>query len=165
MGLVADIAQTYRAPRQVIARRAAQAGSEVQAIIIVMLGCLLVFIAQWPVHSRAAFLDPEIPLGGRLTGAGVAWLMIMPIVLYALAAIIHLLLRAIGGKGSFFTARIALFWALLASAPLALLNGLTVGFIGNGPAQLLTSGLLALGFAIFLGAGILATEFPAKKAK
>jgi hypothetical protein len=117
------------------------------------------------VHSRAAFLDPEIPLGGRLTGAGVAWLMIMPIVLYALAAIIHLLLRAIGGKGSFFTARIALFWALLASAPLALLNGLTVGFIGNGPAQLLTSGLLALGFAIFLGAGILATEFPAKKAK
>lgn len=164
MGLVADIAQTYRAPGRVIARRAAQAGSEVQAITIVMLGCLMIFIAQWPVHSRAAFLDPEIPLGGRLTGAGVAWLMIMPLLLYALAAIIHLILRALGGRGSFFTARISLFWALLAASPLALLNGLTAGFIGTGPAYLFTSGMLTLGFAVFIVAGFRATEFPAKKA-
>lgn len=165
MGLVTDIAQTYRTPHRVIARRAAQAGSEVQAIFIVMLGCLMVFVAQWPVHSRAAFLDPDIPLGGRLTGAGVAWLMIMPIMLYVLAALIHLVCRAFGGQGSFFTARISLFWALLASAPLALLNGLTVGFIGQGPAQIATSGILAAGFVIFLGAGLYATEFPVKEAK
>ncbi|MGH1329412.1 MAG: YIP1 family protein [Paracoccaceae bacterium] len=165
MGLVVDIAQTYRAPRQVIARRASQAGSEVQAIIIVMLGCLMIFVAQWPVHARAAFLEPSIPLGARLTGAGVAWLMIMPLALYGMAAILHLILRLFGGKGSYFTARIALFWALLASAPLALLNGLTSGFIGPGIAQMSTSGLLAAGFAIFLGAGLYATEFPAKEAK
>ena len=36
------------------------------------------------------------------------------------------------GKGSAYGARLALFWALLASSPLILLHGLTAGFIGPG---------------------------------
>ncbi|MEO0865918.1 MAG: YIP1 family protein, partial [Pseudomonadota bacterium] len=37
-----------------------------------------------------------------------------------------------GGKGSAYGARLALFWALLASSPLVLLHGLTAGFVGPG---------------------------------
>ena len=34
-----------------------------------------------------------------------------------------------GGQGSAYGARLAVFWALLSSAPLVLLNGLVAGFI------------------------------------
>ena len=38
-----------------------------------MLACALIFVAQWPRLSRAAFLDPSIELNARLAGAlGVA---------------------------------------------------------------------------------------------
>ena len=35
-------------------------------------------------------------------------------------------------QGSFYGARLALFWALLAAAPLFLLVGLVAGFLGQG---------------------------------
>ena len=31
--------------------------------------CALLFVAQWPVHARAAFYDPAMPLEARLGGA------------------------------------------------------------------------------------------------
>jgi len=53
----------------------------------------------------------------------------------------------VGGKGTWFGARLALFWSLLASTPLILLHGLVAGFIGDGPVQMAV-GLLWL--AVFL---------------
>ena len=50
----------------------------------------------------------------------------------------------LGRKGSAFAARLALFWSLLASSPLMLLNGLVGGFIGKGPALQMV-GLIWLG--------------------
>ncbi len=53
--------------------------------------------------------------------------------LYALALLAHGLARLVGGQGSAYGARLALFWALLAASPLILLHGLVAGFIGPGP--------------------------------
>ena len=78
-------------------------------------------------------------LGATLLG----WLFIMPLVLYALGTISHVIARIVGGKGSPYTARFALFWALLCAAPVWLLWGLVAGFIGPG-VQLSLVGLLAL---------------------
>lgn len=165
MSTIADILTTWRAPRRGVRQQLAKARDEIHAIALVMVGCALIFVSQWPVHARAAFLDPEIPLGARLTGAAVALLMLAPVLLYGLSALLHLVLKLIGGRGSFFAARIAVFWALLASTPLWLLWGLTEGMVDPGPAQVVTGSLAVLSFAIFLIAGLREAEFPQKGAQ
>ncbi|SLN41557.1 hypothetical protein AQS8620_01605 [Aquimixticola soesokkakensis] len=147
MSLIPDILRSYRAPREVLRRRLSHA-DERHAIGILILACLMIFVAQWPVNARAAYLDPSIPLGGRLTGAGVAWMMIGPILLYALATLSHLVARLFGGACLYFDARFALFWALLAASPVWLLWGLAVGFAGAAHPAAQAISLIA--FAVFM---------------
>ena len=59
-----------------------------------------------------------------------AWITVWPLAFYGLAALSHLIAKAFRGKGTFYTARLALFWSLLASVPLLLLYGLMAGFLG-----------------------------------
>jgi hypothetical protein len=119
-----------------------------------MGACLLVFVSQWPVLSRQAYLDPSVPLDARMGGALMAWLFIVPLAAYVMAAASHLLAKVGGGRGTWFGARLALFWALLAASPLWLLNGLVAGFIGPGPALNLV-GVIAWGVPRVLGRGAL----------
>jgi hypothetical protein len=85
-------------------------------------------------------------------------LFVAPLGLYAIAAFSHLVARLLGGQGTWYGARMALFWALLAAAPLWLLWGLVAGLIGPGPA-LSATGVVALGafLAIWI-AGLFAVE-------
>lgn len=115
-------------------RRLLAAGPrEDRALAILMGACLLVFIAQWPAISRRAHLE-DLELNALLAGALFGWLFIAPLGLYLLAALSHLVAKLFGGKGGWYGARLALFWSLLASTPLILLNGLVAGFIGKGAA-------------------------------
>jgi len=144
MSVVADIAATYLGPRRVIRRILAAGVREDRALVTLLAGCAVVFMAQWPRLSREAHLSGE-DLNIQLGGALFAWLFLMPLVLYALALLSHWALRVTGGQGAPFAARMALFWALLASAPVMLFWGLVAGFVGPGP------GLSAVG-AIWLAA-------------
>ncbi|KAF0675039.1 YIP1 family protein [Profundibacterium mesophilum] len=131
MALTTDILRSYVRPAEVLRRRMAGSGED-RALVTVMLACGLIFVAQWPRLSREAFLsgqEMEMLVGGALLG----WLFLAPLALYAIAAISHLAARLMGGAGSFFEARMALFWALLAAAPLWLLWGLVAGLVGPGP--------------------------------
>lgn len=146
MAVTADIAATYRGPRRVIARLLAMGVREDRVLAFLMGGCVLTFIAQMPRLAREAHLTGQelnMLLGGALLGI----VFIAPLLLYALAWAAHLLGRALGGQGSSYSARLALFWAFLAASPLMLLNGLTAGFIGAG-AELTLVGILWL--AVFL---------------
>jgi len=154
VSIASDIVRTYRAPREVQARRMAGAPREDRALAVLMGACVLIFIAQWPRLSREAFLDPSIGFDARLAGALFGWIMVMPLVFYALAMVVQLALRVFGTTGVGFASRMALFWALLASTPLWLLTGLAAGFAGPGPG-LTISGIAALGaFIIFWIAGL-----------
>ena len=42
----------------------------------------------------------------------------------------HVVAKVFGGQGDWYGARLALFWALLATTPMALLYGLMAGFLG-----------------------------------
>ncbi len=146
MSAVSDIVATYGGPRRVV-RRILQAGvREERALVILMAGCVVVFVAQWPRLARQAHEQGQ-ELNPLLGGALFAWLFVMPLVLYTLALISHWVLRILGGKGQPFGARIALFWALLASGPIMLLWGLTAGFVGPGSALTLVG---VIWIAVFL---------------
>ena len=143
MALTADIAATYRGPGRVMRRLLDQGAREDRALVYLVLACGLIFVAQWPRLSREAHLNPEVPLQALIGGALMGWLFLAPLALYLIAALSHLVAKALGGQGTWFTARLALFWSLLAAVPLWLLYGLVAGFIGPGPALQLT-GLIAL---------------------
>ncbi len=70
---------------------------------------------------------------------------------YLVAAVARLVAKAFGGQGSFYTARLALFAALVGATPGMLLQGLVAGMIGPGAQLNLVGGLVGLGFIwIFL---------------
>ena len=158
MPVSTDIVRTYRAPRQVLRQKLAGGVREDRALATLMAGCFLVFLSQFPVLSRQAHLDPSVPLDARLGGALMAWLFIAPVAAYVMAAASHLFARLFGGRGTWFGARLALFWALLAASPLWLLNGLVAGFVGPGTALNL-AGVVAVGaFLVFWGVGLWEAE-------
>lgn len=154
MSITNDIARSYRWPRQVLRRRTEGGAREDRAFAILMAGCIVMFVAQWPGLSRAAYEDPSIPLEARLGGALMGWLFIAPLFFYLLAFLTHLGAKVFGGNGSGFESRMALFWALLAASPLWLLSGLVAGFIGPGVAFNLTGLVAGLAFLGIWTAGL-----------
>ncbi len=140
MTVTGDILATYRAPGRVIGRLLAQGKREDRALAWLMGFCALMFIAQMPRLAREAEVtgqDLDMMLGGAL----LAWGVIAPLALYGLAGLSWLAGRLMRRGGDAYSARVVLFWSLLASTPLVLLNGLVAGIIGDGPA------LRAVGFA------------------
>ncbi len=132
MPVTADIAATYRGPGRVMSRLLLAGEREDRALIIVMAFCLLAYVAQLPGLARQAF-EQKVELNALLGGALLGTVFMLPLILYLLAALSHVVARIVGGKGTWYTARLALFWSLLATAPFLLLHGLVAGFIGSGP--------------------------------
>ena len=157
MPVTRDIAATYRGPRKVMQRLLDMGQREDRALIFVMAACVITFIAQWPYLARRAHLE-DVELNGLLAGSLMAWIIVAPLLLYVLAWFSHVLARLVGGKGSYYSARIALFWAFLATSPLMLLHGLMRGFIGMGTQEQII-GLVWLGcFLWFWLAGLWQAE-------
>jgi hypothetical protein len=158
MPVTTDIVRTYRAPREVLRGKLAGGPREDRALATLLGACVLIFVAQWPVAAREAWIDPAVPLDARLGGALLAWVFIVPLASYVIAAATHVLARLFGGRGTWFGARLALFWALLAASPLWLLNGLVAGLVGPGPALSLTGLAAFAAFLVFWGAGLWEAE-------
>ncbi len=159
MALSADMLASWRHPRRVMARLLAAGRREDRALMFLMLGCALAFLSQWPRLMRASLDDPSTPLEARLGGALVAWLFIAPLALYVIAALSHVAARMLGGRGSWYGARLALFWALLAAMPMWLLNGLLAGLAGGGPLHDIAGAIALAGFVIIWLASLYQAEF------
>ena len=157
MAVTSDIAATYRGPGRVVRRLLEMGQREDRALAFLMAGCVLVFVAQMPRLAREAHETGQ-ELNMLMGASLLAWVIFAPILFYVIAALSHLLARLVGGRGDWYGARLALFWALLAAAPVLLLHGLVAGLIGPGTA-LDTVGGLALGvFLWFWLAGLRQAE-------
>lgn len=141
-----DIAATYRGPGKVVRRLAAAGPREDRALAILMGACIMLFVARWPALARQAHLE-GVELNMLLSGTLMATIFLAPLMFYVLALVAHLVARVVGGIGSSYNARLALFWSLLAASPLVLLNGLVAGYIGAG-IQLTVVGLIW--FCVFM---------------
>lgn len=160
MAVTTDIVATWRRPGTVMRRLLAMGRREDRALAILIVACLIIFIAQWPRLSREAYLaaEGEPPLEARMAITFFAMLMIWPLMAYALAGLTHLVARAFGGRGSWYSARLALFWSLLASSPAWLFYGLVTGFIGPGPAQTVAGAILVIAFLSIWGMSLREAE-------
>ncbi|MDU8945602.1 YIP1 family protein [Ovoidimarina sediminis] len=158
MSVTWDILRTYRAPREVVRRRAGGVPSEARALAVLLAGCLLLFVARLPALRRQAFDDPSVPFEGLVAGALVGVMFMAPLLFYVLAALSHLVAKLVGGAGTWYGARVALFWALLAAAPAFLLSGLVQGFVGQGVAVSITGTLAGAVFLVFWVMGLIEVE-------
>lgn len=157
MALTTDILRTWRSPRRVIRDLLDEGPREDRLIFIVMAACFLMFVAQLPNMARIAFLSREaaaadpgrevLDLQMLIGTAFFGWLMIMPLVLYLVAGLSFLVLRLFRRALTGHAARLALFWAVLAAVPAALLLGLLSGLNGPGPGTTLV-GVIWVGVMI-----------------
>ncbi|MGA0542820.1 YIP1 family protein [Neotabrizicola sp. VNH66] len=157
MAVTTDILKTWRRPGAVFRPRLAQA-TEPGALAVLMGACFLIFVSQWPALSRQAYLaqiaaeqvgtpPDQVPQLQALIGINLFVLMFMaPLIFYAIAWLSGVVLRAFGRPVAPLGARMALFWALLATAPLMLFQGLIAGFVGPGPALTVVGFLVLLAF-------------------
>ena len=157
MSVSQDIVATYRGPGKVVRTLIGTGQREDRALMFLMFGCGLTFLAQLPRLAREAHLtgaDLNMAMGGALA----AWLLIAPLAFYALAAMARGVGKLLGGRGSMYGARVALFWALLAASPLMLLWGLVAGFVGPGLQMQLVGLAWLAAFGWFWVGGTLAQE-------
>ena len=144
MSVTQGIVASWRRPRAVMRGVLARGQTEPFAFSLLVTFLVLAFVAQWPQAARQAHID-ETPLPPLLLGRALALLATIPL-WYGLAALGHLVARVLGGQGGWLGARLALFWALVAVAPLMLLHGAVAGMLGTG-AQATAMGLVvAAGF-------------------
>ena len=137
MSISNDVFRAWVRPRAVM-RRLLDAGErENRALAILMAGCLLIFVAQWPRLVRLSE-GIDLPAGAEMQELSqliayslVSWLIVWPLIFYIAAGITRILTRVVRGKGTGYGARLAMFWAVLASTPAALLYGLLAGFNGE----------------------------------
>jgi hypothetical protein len=144
MTVSTDLVATWRAPRAALRRHLARGQSEPFAFSLLLVFLVLAFVAQWPTAAREAYLASEPSAAPRILARAFAVLATIPL-WYGLAALSRLVSGALGGRGSWYAARIALFWALATVSPLMLVQGLVAGMIGPGPGHWLVT--LAVGLA------------------
>lgn len=153
MPVTSDIVATYRGPGRVVRRLLDLGEREDRALIFVMGFCVVAFVAQLPSLARRAHLE-GLELNMLMGGALLGTVFILPLFFYTLAFVSYGATRLFGGRGTAYGARLALFWALLASTPLVLLNGLVAGFIGPGLALTLVGLIWLVVFTWFWLAGL-----------
>lgn len=147
MSVTNDIVASWRNPGKATLRHLSRGQSEAFAFALLVVFLILAFVARWPTAARVSALQPEVPVFPQLMAAGLATLATIP-VWYGLAALSRLAAGAMGGSGSWFGARIALFWSLVAVSPLVLLTGLVAGMIGPGTQLSLVGSITFVAFLI-----------------
>ncbi|MEF3047710.1 YIP1 family protein [Pseudotabrizicola sp. L79] len=145
MAVTTDIVASWRNPRASVRRHLARGVSEPFAFTLLMVFLVVAFVGQWPQASREAFLAGEPSAAPRILARAFAVLATLPF-WYILAAVSRLTARLMGGQGSWYSARISLFWALATVSPLMLLQGLVAGMIGQGAAYGATTLLVGVAF-------------------
>lgn len=160
MAVSTDIVATWRRPGRVMRKLLTMGRREDRALAILIAACFVIFVAQWPRISREAYLAGEgaPPLEAQLSITFFAMLMIWPLMAYALAAVTHLLAKVAGGQGTWYSARLALFWSMLATSPAWLFHGMVAGFIGPGPEQTVAGVIVLVAFLAIWGISLREAE-------
>lgn len=162
MSVSRDMVATWTRPRAVMRRLLSMGQREDRALAILFAGCALIFVAQLPRLARADALvvaerlansakasDTVVTLQAEIAITLFAWLLVWPLLFYGIGSLTHLIARLFKARGTFYSARLALFWSLLASGPAWLFQGLVAGFIGPGPALQIAGVIVLASFLTF----------------
>jgi hypothetical protein len=163
MALTTNIIRTWRGPRRVMEGFLTDVPSEARAFGFLVVGCFLVFVAQWPRLSRRvagfeAVPTDEPPVMEQLVAYEfLSWMVVWPLFMFLIAAIIHAVGRALKRSMTPYQVRLSLFWSFLAASPLLMLHGLMAGFFGYGSETTIVGAAWLAGFSWILAGSLKAT--------
>ena len=105
-------------------RQIASAPGEERLLAYLVTALLIIFVGRAPelLDLSVARATDEAPAIATISAYLIGWFFFAPLMFYGLAALSHVVARGFSGHGTFFHARLALFWALLVVSPLALLS-------------------------------------------
>jgi hypothetical protein len=138
MSIAGMILRTYVAPRAVITEWLAAPRHEGRALAMLIGACAAICLSVLPFLLAQ---PGDAPPQARVGAAIFAWLAVAPLAFYGIAGVIQGTLHVLGIIRDGYHVRLALFWALLAAAPLWLLNG--AGMVMPVPAVQTTMGAIA----------------------
>ena len=157
MAVTRDIGEAHLRPRRVMARLLRMGQREDRVLAMLMGGCIILFVSQWPYRARQAHFTGET-LTDYIQHDAVGLIFVLPLLAYGVAALLRLISRIFGAKADYYSARLAMFWALLASSPALVLAGMVKGFIGLGAANSIVGALWLLVFLWVLGNSLIEAE-------
>jgi hypothetical protein len=157
MAVTRDIVEAHLRPRRVMARLLRMGQREDRVLAMLMGGCIILFVSQWPYRARQAHVTGET-LTDYIQHDAVGLIFVLPLLAYGVAALLRLISRIFGAKADYYSARLAMFWALLASSPALVLAGMVKGFIGLGAANSIVGALWLLVFLWVLGNSLIEAE-------
>jgi hypothetical protein len=151
MTLTGAIVGSWRAPRRVLRALLAQDRSEGRLLMYLVVALGLTFVAQIPRLQRLA--SDAMPFEALLAGTLFGILMVGPLLAYAMAGLLALGLR-LAAPVEGYAVRLAVFWALLSTAPLAMAQAALVHWMGPGPLALGAGAVVFGAFAVILSVGL-----------
>ncbi|MGB0960360.1 MAG: YIP1 family protein [Halocynthiibacter sp.] len=155
MSITARMKTAYLAPRRSVRQLLQDGVGDQQILGFVMIACLLFFTAKVPELSKTAHLNSEGPAFSTLVlGAFMGAMFFAPLFFYALAGVQRLVAKVVGGKGTWFSARLSLFWSLLLISPFVLFRGLLVAFNSNQAQATTINSIIFWVFLALWGAAI-----------
>ena len=151
-GLVAEIVAAYRDLPGAARRKLDEQPRDPQLLVWILVASIMGFVAGLPDAMRdARALERPDAVAGVLSGRLFAAIFLTPLMVYLVGFLSHLVARVFGGQGDFWSARVALVWALVVAIPLVLLGGLVQGVAATSglPAMMMLAGLVS--FVTLLG--------------
>jgi len=133
MALLADMAETYVAPARVMRRLLAAQPAERILLGLLMGAILVAFVVRLPGQVAQYQPTQAAPVEGFVAATMVGALIFAPLFMYSLAFLSHLIAKSLGGRGSFYGARLALFWALFALQPVLILTTFATSYLPLTP--------------------------------
>ena len=103
---------------------------EEQTLFFAILFGLLSFLSLLPALAKHAFLTNE-SLSALAAAQFISSVFMMPLLMYGIAAVSHLILKYFGGQGDYIGARRALFWAALVITPAILLTSIAEAYFSE----------------------------------
>lgn len=155
-GLVAAIAASWKDLRGGVRRRLDSRPGESGLLAQAYLAAALAFVAGLPSaieDARALEATQPDALTGVLAGRAFSAIFLFPLLLYLLAAIQRLVAKAFRGQGSFYSARVTLFWAVIVALPLGLAEGVISALVPALPPE--TGRIVATAASAAVGLGFL----------
>lgn len=103
---------------------------EEQTLFFAILFGLLSYLSLLPALAKHAFLTNE-SLSALAAAQFISSVFMMPLLMYGIAAVSHLILKYFGGQGDYIGARRALFWAALVTTPAILLTSIAEAYFSE----------------------------------
>jgi hypothetical protein len=152
MSAVINISKTYYKPIQTYSKLFASGASEKENLGYLVGGCIISFIAQWPVQSRQAFTNQQ-PIDELMGAILLSNLFLLPLVFYFISIATYFCTKILGSNILGVELRLIIFWAYFATAPILLLVGLVEGFFGKNFQYFTVAGLWLVAFLTFIYSG------------